>query len=127
MRRLILLSILVSACSQEEAVMQYTVNGPEPAVPVFELEIFELRGGSRGSASLESGEEPIEFPQILSVGYFDDDAHSADPIQVCAIGQGDEATFFAVSDPVRVVLDETVEVVVTLAAVDEVPAPCGDE
>ena len=44
-----------------------------------------------------------------------------------AIGQGDEETFFAVSDPVRVVLDETVEVVVTLAAVDEVPAPCGDE
>jgi hypothetical protein len=127
MRRLILLSILVPACSQEEAVLQYTVNGPDPAVSVLELETFELRGDLRGSSSSVSGEDPIEFPLVGSIGYFDDDARSEDPIRVCAIGQGDEGTVFAVSEPVRLVPDEAVRVMVTLAAVDEVPAPCGDE
>lgn len=127
MRRLILLSILVPACSQEEAVLQYTVNGPAPAVPVLELETFELRGDFRGGSSSVSGEDPIEFPLVRSIGYFDDDARSADPIRICAIGQGDEGTVFAVSDPVRLVPDETVRVTLMLAAVDEVPAPCGEE
>ena len=130
MRRLLLLSILVPACAQDEAVLRYTVNEPEPAVPVREIEVFELRGEFRGGSALVSGEQPIEFPMIGSFGYFDDDARSPEPIQVCAIGQGDEGTVFAVSDPVRLVVDETVLVEMTLALIGDgevVPPPCGPE
>ena len=67
------------------------------------------------------------MPDRGSTTFFDE---VPPPFRLCAVALGEEAgqLFHALSEPVQLILDDTLSVVLTLAQVDEgsgVPAPCG--
>lgn len=120
---------LATGCAQEEeAVLDYTVNDATPAVPIRALQVFELdaQASSNGAIALVWGGQ-VPMPDRASVSFTGD---LPPPFRLCAVALGEEEgeVFHAVSEPVQLVFDETVAVVMTLAAVEdggEVPEPCG--
>jgi len=122
-----ILALLAPACGQDEATIEYTVNGPEPAVAVLQLETFAVVDGQLDSSSMTVGERPILFPQMGAISWFDDQARSGAGVHICAVAQSDDATYAGVSPLIRLVADQTLYASLQLAQLadgDDVPTPC---
>ncbi len=111
------------ACGQDEATIQYTVNAPEPAAAVLQLDVFAVHDGQRDGSSSTMGDEPLVFPQVGSMSWFDERARGGPPVQICAVGHGDDGTFAGASSPVYLAVDQTLDVSLTLAALADGTAP----
>lgn len=122
-------ALSLAACGdQREAVLDYTVNDATPATPLRALQVLELDAGntSGGAIAVVWGDD-VPMPDRGSTTFFDE---VPPPVRLCAValGEDEDQLFHAVSEPVQLVLDETISVVLTLAPVDAgagVPAPCG--
>jgi hypothetical protein len=120
---------LAAACGdQREAVLDYTVNDSTPAAPLRALQVFEINAQdmSSGAIAVVWGDQ-VPMPDRGSSTFSDE---VPPPFRLCAVALGEEEgqLFHALSEPVQLILDETVSVVLTLTPVDEgggVPAPCG--
>jgi hypothetical protein len=127
-RRLLAMSILTclaGACSQDEATVSYVIRQPDPDVVVTRLDDYAIFDGQPGSGGgSQTDPQGIDFPVVGSVGWFDEQASSGATVQICAIGQSEDGLFAAVSDPVTLIVNETVEVSLELAASEETPEPC---
>lgn len=122
---------LAPGCADEEpaAVLDYTVMGATPAVPLSALQVFEIdaAGNSNGSIAVIWGGE-IPLPDRGTISYHGD---LPPTFRLCAVGLGrEDELVHAVSAPIQLEVDERVSVVMTLLAVEpggEVPEPCGPE
>ena len=122
---------LAAGCAEEDpaAVLDYTVVDATPSVPLRAIQIFELNaaGLSHGPIALAWG-GLIPLPAEFTTTYYGD---LPPTFRLCAVGLGmDDELVHALSEPIRLVFDDRVSVVLTLAAVEpggEVPEPCGPE
>ena len=122
---------LAPGCADDEpsAVLDYTVMGATPAVPLSALQIFEIdaAGNSNGSIAVIWGDQ-VPLPDRGTIGYFGD---LPPTFRLCAVGLGEgDELLHALSEPIRLAFDERVSAVMTLELVEpggEVPEPCGPE
>jgi hypothetical protein len=120
-----------AACMEEEpaAILDYSVLGATPEVPVRALQVFELNaaGLSHGPIALAWG-DVIPLPAEFSITYHGDLPAT---FRLCAVGLGvEDELVHGLSDPIRLAFDERRSVVMPLVAVEpggEVPEPCGPE
>jgi hypothetical protein len=125
------LLLLAPGCAEEEpaAVLDYTVMGATPAVPLSALQVFEIdaAGSSSGSIAVIWGGD-VPLPDRGTIGYYGD---LPPTFQLCAVGLGEGGELLhALSEPIRLAFEERVSAVMTLQLVEpggEVPEPCGSE
>ena len=106
------------ACNSELAYIAYEIHAPDPPEPVYELAVMEA---SEPFPSRIGGTEdqPVLFPSSGSIGY-SGDQYSGEPVQICAVGRGEEGRLLAaVSERVVLVPGETARVSMTLAALED--------
>ena len=105
------------ACSEDLATLAYEIHPPDPPEPVYALAVMEA-SDPFPSWSWGAEGEPVRLPTAGSMGYRAD-ASGGEPVQICAIGRGEEDRLLAaVSERVALVAGHTVRVSLMLAAIE---------
>ena len=118
-----------AACAQDQdtAILDWTVLDATPVVPLRAIQIFQVdEAGRAGEIGSTWGEAPLPMPDQGSISFTVD---LPPPFRMCEVALGDpgDVIVHAVSPPVQLVFEQTMEVFLTLeeAPGGEVPEPCG--
>jgi hypothetical protein len=114
------------ACNDELTTrLDYVINPPDPLQPVYELATVDIDLGVVDRSSGAEG-QPVLLPARVSAGY--DERSAGTVVQLCAVGRGaDDLVLASLSDEVRLIRGQTVELSMTLEALEageHVPPGC---
>lgn len=120
---LVVMAVFGAACTDDPTTLSFIVTAPDPPVPIDEVSLFE-NGFLIGQLTA-----PVVFP-VGGGGWVSFDEQ--DPfIQMCAVARGaeEDEIFVALADPVMIIPERNVEVLLTLELAEdgEIPSECGGD